>query len=338
MVANVEQTIAWIGGSLLPGEEIVITALPLYYVFALTANLLVFTRLGGENVLISDPRDLHTFLKTLLHTPFTAMTGVNTMFNALLRADGFAEVAAARRGLVKIVVAGGMALQRSVAERWQQMMGVPLIEGYGLTEASPIICANRVDLPQFTGKLGLPLPSTEITLLDDQGDEVALGEVGEICARGPQLMKGYWNKPDETARVITPQGWLRTGDMGRMDASGYVEFVDRKKDIVVVSGFKAFPAEIEEVVRRHPGVKDAGVVGLPDERTGEAIALFVIPSDPKLTVDDIRAHCERHLTGYKQPRRIEMRESLPMSSLGKVLRRQLRQEALASVHPAQSLH
>jgi len=337
MVANVEQTIAWIGGSLRPGQEIVVTALPLYHVFALTANLLVFTRLGGENVLVSDPRDLHAFIKTLQHTPFTAMTGVNTMFNALLEAEGFDDVAAARRGSVKVVVAGGMALQRHVAERWQEAMGVPLIEGYGLTEASPIICANRVDLPQFTGKLGLPLPSTDIALLNDEGEEVMLGCVGEICARGPQLMTGYWNKPAETARVINEQGWLRTGDMGRMDPSGYVEFVDRKKDIVVVSGFKAFPAEIEEVVRRHPGVKDAGVVGLPDERTGEAIALFVIPADPGLTVDDIRIHCEQHLTGYKRPRRIELRDALPMSPLGKVLRRQLKQEALATTQAQQSM-
>lgn len=338
MVANVEQTVAWIGGSLIPGQEIVITALPLYHVFALTANLLVFTRLGGENVLISDPRDLSGFLKTLLHTPFTAMTGVNTMFSALLDAKQFADVAGARRGSVKVVVAGGMALQRSVAERWQQAMGVALIEGYGLTEASPIICANRVDEPRFTGKLGLPLPSTEIALLDEQGAEVALGSVGEICARGPQLMKGYWNKPEETAQVMTPDGWLRTGDMGRMDATGYVEFVDRKKDIVVISGFKAFPAEIEEVVRRHPGVKDAGVVGLPDERTGEALALFVVPADPGLTVEQVREFCEQHLTGYKRPRRIQFRSALPMTPLGKVLRRQLKQEALAAEQPAQAAH
>ena len=337
MIANVEQTIAWIGRTLLPGEEVVITALPLYHVFALTANLLVFTRLGGENVLVSDPRDMATFIKTLQHTPFTAMTGVNTMFGALLDAEGFEAVAAARRGTLKVVVAGGMAVQRRTAERWQQAMGVPLVEGYGLTEASPILCANRVDLPEYTGKLGLPLPSTEVALLDDEGREVPPGEVGEICARGPQVMKGYWNKPEETAKVITADGWLRTGDLGRFDARGYVEFVDRKKDIVVVSGFKAFPAEIEDVVRTHPGVRDAGVVGVPDERTGEAVALFVVPLDPALTVEAIRAHCEEHLTAYKRPRHIALRDSLPMTPLGKVLRRQLKQEVLAAAQaPAQA--
>ncbi|MGM9488280.1 AMP-binding protein [Ideonella sp. YS5] len=334
MVANVEQTIAWIGRTLLPGEEVVITALPLYHVFALTANLLVFTRLGAENVLVTDPRDMASFIKTLQHTPFTAMTGVNTLFSALLDAEGFDEVAAARRAALKVVVAGGMALQRRVAERWQAAMGVPLVEGYGLTEASPILCANRVDLPEYTGKLGLPVPSTEIAMLDDDGHEVPQGEVGEICGRGPQLMKGYWNKPEETAKVITPDGWLRTGDLGRIDERGYVEFVDRKKDIIVVSGFKAFPAEIEDVARLHPGVKDAGVVGVPDERTGEAVALFVVPSDPSLTVDAVRAHCEQHLTAYKRPKHIALRDALPMTPLGKVLRRQLRQEILAPAPPA----
>lgn len=329
MVANVEQTIAWIGRTLLPGEEVVITALPLYHVFALTANLMVFTRLGGENVLVTDPRDMHTFVKVLHHTPFTAMTGVNTLFNALLEAEGFQEAADARRGLVKVVVAGGMAVQRRVAERWQQATGTPLVEGYGLTEASPIVCANRVDVPTYTGKLGLPVPSTEVALLDDEGQEVPQGEVGEISVRGPQVMKGYWNKPEETAKVITAAGWLRTGDLGRMDAQGYIEFVDRKKDIIVVSGFKAFPAEIEDTVRLLPGVKEAGVVGLPDERTGESVALFVVPADPQLTVEAVRAHCEEHLTAYKRPHRIELRDALPMTPLGKVLRRQLKQEVLA---------
>jgi long-chain acyl-CoA synthetase len=332
MVANVEQTIAWIGRTLLPGEEVVITALPLYHVFALTANLMVFLRLGGENVLVSDPRDLPAFVKTLHHTPFTAMTGVNTMFNALLGAEGFDAVAAQRRGRVKVVVAGGMAVQPRVAERWQQAMGVPLVEGYGLTEASPILCANRVDEQRYTGKLGLPLPSTEVALLDDEGQEVPQGEVGEICARGPQLMTGYWGRPEETAKVMTADGWLRTGDMGRMDAQGYVEFVDRKKDIIVVSGFKAYPAEIEDVARLHAGVQDAGAVGLPDERTGESVALFVVPADPALTVEAVRAHCEQHLAAYKRPRRIELLPSLPMTALGKVLRRQLKQEALSRLH------
>jgi long-chain acyl-CoA synthetase len=328
LVANVEQTIAWIGRTLLPGEEVVITALPLYHVFALTANLLVFTRLGGENVLISDPRDLHTFVNTLQHTPFTAITGVNTLFNALLETPGFDEVARARRGSVKVAVAGGMAVQRRVAERWQEVMGMPLVEGYGLTEASPIVCANRVDEQRYTGKLGLPVPSTEVALLDEAGTEVPQGEVGEICVRGPQVMKGYWNRPEETGCVLSLDGWLHTGDLGRLDEQGYVEFVDRQKDIIVVSGFKAFPAEIEDVARLLPGVKDAGAVGLPDPRTGEAVVLFVVPEDPGITVEMLHAHCEQHLTGYKRPRRIELRSELPMTPLGKVLRRQLKQEAL----------
>ncbi len=327
IVANVEQVAAWARGTLEEGAETVITALPLYHVFALTANLLVFVKLCGHNVLITNPRDIAGFVAELRKTRFTAITGVNTLFNALLNATGFEEVAAASRGTLKLAVAGGMAVQRSVAERWQRATGVPLVEGYGLTEASPNVCANRFDSREFSGKLGLPLPSTEVAILDERGKESPLGEIGEIGVRGPQVMRGYWNAPQQSAEAFTPDGWLRTGDMGRMDERGYVEFRERKKDVIVVSGFKAYPAEIEDVAMLHPGVMDAGAVGIPDERSGEAVALFIVRKDPALTAEALLAHCAKHLTGYKLPRRIEFREQLPKSPIGKILRRQLKEEA-----------
>ncbi len=327
IVANVEQVVAWARGTLEDGAETVITALPLYHVFALTANLLVFVKLGGHNVLVTNPRDIAGFVAELRKTRFTAITGVNTLFNALLNATGFEEVAAASRGTLKLAVAGGMAVQRSVAERWQQATGVPLVEGYGLTEASPNVCANRFDVGEFSGKLGLPLPSTEVAILDERGKELPLGEIGEIGVRGPQVMRGYWNAPQETSAAFTPDGWLRTGDLGCMDERGYVEFRERKKDVIVVSGFKAYPAEIEDVAMLHPGVKDAGAVGVPDGRSGEAVALFVVRKDPALTAEAVLEHCAKHLTGYKLPKRIEFREQLPKSAIGKILRRQLKEEA-----------
>jgi long-chain acyl-CoA synthetase len=328
MVANVEQTAVWIAVTLKEGEETVITALPLYHIFALTANLLVFMKLGGRNVLITNPRDIPRFVAELRKTRFTAITGVSTLFGALLDAPGFDEVRAANRGALKVAVAGGMSVQRSVAERWQRAMGVPLIEGYGLTEASPIVCGNPFDAKEFSGKIGVPVPSTEVVILDEHDREVPLGEVGEICVRGPQVMRGYWNAPDETATAFTPDGWLRTGDMARMDQRGFIEFVDRRKDMIVVSGFKAYPAEIEDVAMLHPGVKDAGAVGVPDRHSGEAVALFVVKRDPGLSAEALLEHCAKHLTRYKLPKRIEFREQLPKTPLGKILRRQLKREAL----------
>ena len=327
LVANVEQVVAWAGTTLRAGEETVVTALPLYHVFALTANLFVFLRLGGTNVLITNPRDIGGFVAELARTRFTAMTGVSTLFNALLNAPGFEAVATASKGTLKLAVAGGMAVQRSVAERWRDATGVWLVEGYGLTEASPNVCANPFDAREFTGKLGLPLPSTEVAILGENGNEVPLGAIGEIGVRGPQVMQGYWNAPEETASAFTADGWLKTGDIGRMDERGYVEFSDRKKDIVVVSGFKAYPTEIEEVAMLHPGVKDAGAVGVPDERSGEVVALFVVRADPSLTAETLLAHCAKHLTGYKLPRRIEFRDRLPKTPIGKILRRELKEEA-----------
>jgi len=327
MVANVEQTVAWIGATLSQGEETVLTALPLYHVFALTANLLVFMRLGGCNLLITNPRDLRGLVREMRRRRFSAITGVNTLFKALLKERDFGSVRQANAGALKLAISGGMALEREVAERWQQMMGVPLIEGYGLTEASPIVAANRFDAREFTGKLGLPLPSTEVAILDERGDELPRGEVGEICVRGPQVMHGYWNAPDETEGAFAPGGWLRTGDLGRFDEGGALEFVDRKKDVIVVSGFKVYPSELEGVAMLHPAVKDAGAVGIPDARSGEMVALFVVKSDPRLTAQALREHLAQRLARYKQPRRIEFRETLPKSPIGKVLHRELRSSA-----------
>lgn len=324
LIANVEQTVAWVGGALEPGHETVITALPLYHAFALVANLLVFIRLGGENVLVPDPRDLRSLVRLLHRTRFTAITGVNTLFDALLRFPGFAEVASRRAPQLKLAVAGGMPVDRGVADRWEKSFGKPLIEGYGLTEASPIVCANPVHGTGFTGKLGLPLPSTEVAILDPAGQALPIGLPGEICVRGPQVMKGYLGRQQDTAAVIDAQGWLHTGDLGTMDSGGWVEFLDRSKDVIVVSGFKAYAAEIEEVAKGIAGVLEAGAVAMPDERTGQAVALFVVPSDPGLTVADVRRHCELHLAAYKRPRHVEFRDALPMSALGKVLRRELR--------------
>lgn len=334
LLANIEQVYAWCASILNEGEETVVTPLPLYHVFALTANLLLFIRLGAHNILITDPRDLRHFVAELRKWRFTAITGVNTLFNALLSAPGFDEVCAASRGVLKVSVAGGMATQRAVAERWQAAMGIPLIEGYGLSESSPILCANPLDIKTFTGKLGLPLPSTEIAILDEEGRPVPNGEVGEICARGPQVMRGYWNMPEETARIFTLEGWMRTGDMGRMDDRGYVEFTDRKKDLIVVSGFKVYPTEIEDVVMQHPAVKEVGAVGLPDEKSGESIALFVVKRDPTLDEAALREYCASHLAPYKRPRLVVFRDELPKTPIGKILHRQLRDEARATLPAA----
>lgn len=321
MAANVAQTAAWIGAALKAGRETVVTALPLYHIFALTANLLVFLQLGGRNVLIADPRNLSALVKTLKRERFSAITGVNTLYQALIEAPGFGELDFS--GL-KLAVAGGMAVSRDVAERWQAVTGVPLIEGYGLTEASPIVCVNPADARGFSGKLGLPVASTEVTIRDERGVEVARGETGEICVRGPQVMRGYWNAPEETAQAFFPGGWLRTGDLGRRDERGALEFIERRKDVIVVSGFKAYPAEIEAVARAHPGVKDAGAVGVPHPRSGEAVALFVVKRDPALSAEALAAHCAERLAPYKRPVRIEFRDALPKSLLGKVLHRSLK--------------
>jgi long-chain acyl-CoA synthetase len=326
LAANVAQTVAWIGGALREGEETVVTALPLFHIFALTANLLVFTRLGGRNVLIANPRDLAGMVKLLRGTRFTVITGVNTLYGAMLDHPGFDRI---DFSALKLAIAGGMSVQRAVAERWRQVTGVPLIEGYGLTEASPIVCANPADAREFSGKLGLPLAETEVAIRGEHGAELARGEVGEICVRGPQVMRGYWNAPEETAQAFFPGGWLRTGDLGRMDARGWVEFVERRKDVIVVSGFKAYPSEIEEVALQHPGVRDAGAVGVPHARSGEVVALYVVKRDPQLTAEALAQHCAQRLAPYKRPVRIEFRDALPKSPIGKILHRELRRDSAA---------
>jgi long-chain acyl-CoA synthetase len=327
MVANLQQTSAWIGSILEEGVEVVITPLPLYHVFSLTANCLLFVRWGANNVLITNPRDIAGFIKELKRVRFTAITGVNTLFNALLNSPAIREVDAAA---LKIAVAGGMAVHRSVAQRWQETMGVALVEGYGLTEASPIVCANPLDAAEFSGTVGPPLPSTEVSIRGDGDAELGVGEVGEICVRGPQVMKGYWNLPDETAHALTADGWLRTGDMGFVNERGHVKITDRKKDLIIVSGFKVFPNEVEDVATMHPGVLEAGAIGVPDARSGEAVKLIVVRRDSALAEGDLIEHCRKHLTAYKLPKYVEFRtEPLPKTPIGKVLRRALRDEQAA---------
>ncbi len=335
MVANLEQAYAWISKTLEEGSETVITALPLYHVFALTANLLTFFKIGAHNVLITNPRDIEGFVKELKKVPFTVITGVNTLFNALLNAPGFGAVGT---GAIKVALGGGAAVQRAVAERWKERTGVPLIEAYGLTETAPAACINPLDAREFSGSIGLPISSTEVSIRDDAGKELPLGEVGEICIRGPQVMRGYWNRPDETAKVLSAERWLRTGDMGYMDQSGYVKLVDRKKDMIIVSGFNVYPNEVEEVVASCPGVLEVGAIGVPDARSGEAIKVFVVKQDPTLSAKDLIEHCRKHLTAYKVPKHVEFRDQLPKTPIGKILRRVLKdEEAAKAKQPAEAL-
>jgi long-chain acyl-CoA synthetase len=321
LVANVEQMHRWVGHDLQEGTEAVVLPLPLYHVYALTANL-VFVKIGAHINLITNPRDIPAFIAELRKNRFSAIVGINTLYNALLNDPGFARVPTA--GL-KVASAGGMAVQRAVAEKWKRMTGVPIIEGYGLTETSPFAICNATNIDEWTGSIGLPMPSTEAAVVDEQGSEMPIGEVGEICVRGPQVMKGYWNRPDETAKVFTGDGWLRTGDMGYVDALGYFRITDRKKDLIIVSGFKVFPAEIEDVVMMHPGVLEAAAVGAPDPKSGEVVKIVVVKRDPALSEEALLDHCKKLLTGYKIPKIVEFRsQPLPKSNIGKILRRTLR--------------
>lgn len=321
VIANVQQASAWLDPYVEKGKEIIITALPLYHIFALTANLLVFLKLGGLNVLITNPRDIPQFVKDIRPFRFTAITAVNTLFNALLNNEDFRRLDFSS---LKVSLGGGMAVQRAVAQRWKELTGSTLIEAYGLTETSPAVCINPLDLEEYNAKIGLPLPSTEVSIRDEEGRSLALGEVGEICVRGPQVMKGYWNRPEETAKVLSEDGWLRTGDMGIMDEQGHVQIVDRKKDMINVSGFNVFPNEIEDVLAMHPGILEAGVVGVPDEKSGEAIRAVVVKKDPGLTEAQVIEHCRKYLTGYKVPKQVEFRDELPKTNVGKILRRHLK--------------
>jgi long-chain acyl-CoA synthetase len=324
LVANLQQTAAWIARDLAEGKEIGVIPLPLYHILALTVNL-VLMRIGAHTVLITNPRDMPAFIKTLKHTPFTVLLGVNTLYAALLNAPGFGEVPLKQ---VKVCAAGGMAVQRAVAERWKAATGAPLIEGYGLTETSPIAVCNTLNIKDWTGNIGVPIPSTEVAILDDDGNTMPLGEVGEICIRGPQVMKGYWMRPDETAKVFTADGWFRSGDMGFMDARGSIKITDRKKDLIIVSGFNVYPNEVEDVVMLHPGVLEAAAIGAPDEKSGEVVKIVVVRKDPALTGEALLAYCRAHLTGYKVPKLVEFRtEPLPKTNIGKILRRELRTPA-----------
>lgn len=321
LVANMQQAYAWIGILAKPGEETVVTALPLYHIFALTANGLVFMKFGGKNILITNPRDMPGFVKELKREPFTSITGVNTLFNGLLNTPGFDTIDFSS---LRLTLGGGMAVQRSVAERWKKVTGVTLVEAYGLTETSPAACINPMDLSEYNGAIGLPVPSTDACVKDEEGHMLPTGEVGELCIRGPQVMKGYWNRPEDTAQSIDADGWLHTGDMARMDEQGYFYIVDRKKDMILVSGFNVYPNEIEDVIAMLPGVLEVAAVGVPDEKAGEAVKLVVVRKDPELTAEAIKAHARENLTGYKQPKYIEFRTELPKTNVGKILRRELR--------------
>ena len=321
VIANLQQAHAWLKPYLSSGEEIVVTALPLYHIFALTANCLTFVKLGAANVLITNPRDIPGFVKELGKYKFTTITGVNTLFNALLHNPDFAKLDFSS---LRIALGGGMAVQKAVAEKWKQVTGKTLVEAYGLTETSPAATINPLDIPAYNGSIGLPISSTEVVIRDDQGADLPLGQAGELCVRGPQVMKGYWQRPEETAEVIMADGFLRTGDVAVMDEKGFVRIVDRKKDMILVSGFNVYPNEIEAVVAMHPGVLEVAAVGVPDEHSGEAVKLFVVKRDPNLNADAVIHHCRENLTGYKIPRYVEFRSELPKTNVGKILRRALK--------------
>jgi long-chain acyl-CoA synthetase len=323
LVANTIQVVAWMPELERLEDTVVITALPLYHIFALTSNCLVFTYVGGENLLITNPRDMKAFVEELSKVKFTFITGVNTLFNGLLNTPGFDKLDFSS---LKIALGGGMAVQAAVSERWRQLTGRDLCQGWGLTETSPVATANRPDETTFTGSIGYPLPSTELSIRDDDGNELEIGKVGEICVRGPQVMRGYWNRPEETEKVMLPGGWLRTGDVGRMDEKGLSYIEDRKKDMILVSGFNVYPNEVEGVVAQMPEVLEVAAVAQDDPRSGEVVALFVVKKDPSLTAEQVIAFCKKELTGYKVPRAIYFRDELPKTNVGKILRRDLRDE------------
>jgi len=323
IASNVVQAHAWISPVVREGQELIVTALPLYHIFALTANCLTFLMIGAKNLLIVNPRDIPGFVKEWAKYPVTVVTGVNTLFNALLNNDDFHKL---DFSTMRVTLGGGMAVQAPVAERWLQTTGVPLLQAYGLTETSPAATINPLDMHEFNGAIGLPISSTEIVIRDDDGIDVPGRQVGEICIRGPQVMKGYWNRPGETENAFHPDGYLRTGDMGYIDENGFVFLVDRKKDMILVSGFNVYPNEVEEAVAMHPGVIDVAAIGVPDERSGEAVKIFVVRKDPRVTEHDLIEHCRGLLTGYKIPRHVEFRDDLPRTNVGKILRRALKEQ------------
>ena len=323
MLANMEQICAWFTPKISPGNEVVCTPLPLYHIFALTVNCLAMMKAGARNVLITNPRDLPAFIKELKKHPFTVITGVNTLFNGLLNFNGFEQVDFSS---LKVVVGGGMAVQKSVALKWKEVTGGPLVEGYGLTEASPVLTCNPITGDEVLGSIGLPLPSTEISIFDENGSELPAGEVGELYARGPQIMAGYWQRPGETGKSMHGD-WLKTGDMAVAGDDGFFTIVDRKKDMILVSGFNVYPNEVEDVVASHPKVLEVAAIGVPDEKSNEVVKLFVVKKENSLTKEEIFEFCKENLTGYKCPKIVEFRSDLPKSNVGKVLRRELKEEA-----------
>ncbi|MEN3111812.1 AMP-binding protein [Uliginosibacterium paludis] len=323
ILANLLQAHVWIDARLKHGREFIVTALPLYHIFSLTINCFVFFMIGARNLLITNPRDMKGFVKELARYPWTVISGVNTLYNVLMNQPKFCALDFSR---VTLSLSGGMSLQRSVADRWKKLTGSALIEAYGLTEASPGVCCNPIDQAEYTGSIGQPVPSTEVSLRDEAGKEVGIGQAGELCMRGPQMMKGYWNAPEDTAAVMTDDGFLRTGDVAVMDERGFLRIVDRKKDTILVSGFNVYPNEIEDVVSAHPDVAEVAAIGVPCESTGEAVKLFVVRKNSGLTEKDLMAFCKRYLTAYKVPRQVEFREELPKTNVGKIMRRALRDE------------
>jgi long-chain acyl-CoA synthetase len=326
IASNVMQAYLWTKPVCREGEEFILTALPLYHIFALTANCLKFMMIGASNLLIVNARDLPTLIKEWGKYPITVMTGVNTLFNGLLNNPEFAKLDFSK---FRLTLGGGMAVQGPVAERWKKVTGVTLSQAYGLTETSPAVTINPLDLKAFNGSIGLPVPSTDISVRDDNGQEVAQGQIGEICVSGPQVMVGYWQRPDETAKVMTPDGFLRTGDMGYVDAMGYVFLVDRKKDMILVSGFNVYPNEVEEALAMHPNILEVAAVGVPDDNSGEVVKVFVVPRSPGLTQAEVIEFSRTVLTGYKVPKHVELRKELPKTNVGKILRRALRDEGKA---------
>ena len=322
--ANMQQAAEWIVNLLQPGKETVIAALPLYHIFALTVNLMIFTQAGSKIILITNPRDMKSFIGDMKKERVSVFVGVNTLFNGMVNQPDFATIDFSS---LKLTLGGGMATQKAVAEKWKNITGTPIVEAYGLTEASPGVCANPLNIPAYTGGIGLPIPSTEIELRDADGNEVAQGQPGEMWIRGPQVMKGYWNRPEETAKVLDSRGFLATGDIAVMDEKGWFKLVDRKKDLIVVSGFNVYPNEVEDVAASHPKVLEAACIGVSSPKTGEALKLFIVKKDESLTAEELIAFCRTELTAYKVPKDIEFRDELPKSNVGKILRRELRKEA-----------
>jgi long-chain acyl-CoA synthetase len=323
MVANILQAHAWLSMVVKPGEEIIITALPLYHIFSLTANCMVFCKLGGLNVLITNPRDMPGFVKELSNFKFTGITGVNTLFNGLLNTKGFSDLDFSS---LRLSLGGGMAVQESVAKEWQKVTNSPLLVGYGLSETSPAVCMSPMDQKSNDGTIGLPLSSTEVSIRDDQGGVLAIGEAGELWVRGPQVMRGYLDRPEATAEVLDKNGWFATGDIAIMDERGFCKIVDRKKDMIIVSGFNVYPNEVEDVIAGHEKVLEVAAIGIPSEATGEAVKIFVVKKDPNLTEAELKDYCKENLTGYKRPKLVEFRDDLPKSNVGKILRKDLRNE------------